>query len=216
MEKHKALVINIYGGPGSGKSTTAAAVFAELKLRGYNVELVTEYAKGMTWQNSFKVLKNQIYVFGKQHHYLTRPQDQVDFIVTDSPLLMSIAYDMFYEGDNGPLKKLVKYEYDKMKNLDIYLTRNSPYQQAGRSQSEEKARELDSIIHGVLSEYGPGFHTIIANREAIQTIVSTVVNMTDIKPQVDQDRAPVKKTWSKRFQRLSSSLNKAWKEFWNQ
>ena len=105
MKTRKTSVINIYGGPCCGKSTTAAAVFAELKIQGYNVELVTEYAKGMTWQDSMKVLKNQIYVFGKQHHYLTRPQNQVDFIITDSPILMSIVYDL---DNNIPLKKLIK------------------------------------------------------------------------------------------------------------
>lgn len=172
MSKYKTLVINLYGGPGTGKSTTAAAVFAELKMRGYNVELVTEYAKGMTWQKSAKVLKNQIYVFGKQHHYLTRPQNQVDVIVTDSPLLMSIVYDL---ENNELLRRLIKGEHNKMKNLDIYLTRNSPYQRAGRSQTEKQAKALDKTIHDVLVEYCEGkFHTIVADRKAIKNIVKLV------------------------------------------
>jgi adenylylsulfate kinase-like enzyme len=37
----KTVAINFYGGPGSGKSTMAAAVFAELKSRNVEVELVT-------------------------------------------------------------------------------------------------------------------------------------------------------------------------------
>ena len=45
MEPNKQLkVINLYGGPGTGKSTTAAALFALIKREGYNVELVTEFA----------------------------------------------------------------------------------------------------------------------------------------------------------------------------
>lgn len=39
------LVVNLFGGPGSGKSTGAAYVFARLKMLGYNAELVTEFAK---------------------------------------------------------------------------------------------------------------------------------------------------------------------------
>jgi len=35
------LVVNLYGGPGTGKSTTAAATFAELKMAGINCELVS-------------------------------------------------------------------------------------------------------------------------------------------------------------------------------
>ena len=33
------LVVNLFGGPGSGKSTGAAYVFARLKMLGYNAEL---------------------------------------------------------------------------------------------------------------------------------------------------------------------------------
>ena len=42
-------VINLFGGPGCGKSTTAADLFARMKLRGLSVELVTEYAKDVVW-----------------------------------------------------------------------------------------------------------------------------------------------------------------------
>lgn len=171
MKECKTSVINLYGGPSSGKSTTAAAVFAELKIQGYNVELVTEYAKGMTWQDSMKVLKNQIYVFGKQHHYLTRPQNQVDFIITDSPILMSIVYDL---DNNEPLKKLIKSEYDKMQNIDIYLLRNSPYQQAGRSQNEKQAKVIDEKIYNVLVDYSKKYHTLVADKKAIKKIVDMV------------------------------------------
>ena len=39
------LVVNLFGGPGTGKSTTMAHVFAELKWRGYDCEMSNEYAK---------------------------------------------------------------------------------------------------------------------------------------------------------------------------
>lgn len=38
-------VINLIGGPGSGKSTTAAGLFFRMKSMGVRCELVTEYAK---------------------------------------------------------------------------------------------------------------------------------------------------------------------------
>ena len=41
----ETLVINLFGGPGCGKSTTMARLFADLKARGYNVEMVSEFAK---------------------------------------------------------------------------------------------------------------------------------------------------------------------------
>ncbi len=41
----KTIAINFYGGPGTGKSSMAAAIFSNLKNEGINAELVTEYAK---------------------------------------------------------------------------------------------------------------------------------------------------------------------------
>lgn len=43
----KQKVINLYGGPGTGKSTTAAMLFAKMKLAGFNCEYVPEFAKDL-------------------------------------------------------------------------------------------------------------------------------------------------------------------------
>ena len=42
-------IINIFGNPGSGKSTIAAYLFTELKSRNIEVELVTETAKDLVY-----------------------------------------------------------------------------------------------------------------------------------------------------------------------
>lgn len=68
------LVVNLFGGPGSGKSTCAAGVFTLLKLSGVNAELVTEYAKDLTWEKRHVTLANQHYIFGKQLQRLKRRQ----------------------------------------------------------------------------------------------------------------------------------------------
>ena len=39
------LIMNLYGGPGSGKSTGAAYIFSMLKMVGVDAEYVTEFAK---------------------------------------------------------------------------------------------------------------------------------------------------------------------------
>lgn len=56
------LVVNLFGGPGSGKSTGAAYVFARLKMLGYNAELVTEFAKDKTWEKNETALAAQDYI----------------------------------------------------------------------------------------------------------------------------------------------------------
>ena len=66
------IVIDLYGSPSSGKSTCAAYVFANLKMRGVKCELVTEVAKDLVWDENAKALWNQAYVFGNQFYRLSR------------------------------------------------------------------------------------------------------------------------------------------------
>ena len=86
-------VINLFGGPGCGKSTTAAGLFHLMKLNEMNVELVTEYAKDLTWEERFGTLANdQLYVFAKQQKRLQVLKNKVRYVVTDSPLILGLSY----------------------------------------------------------------------------------------------------------------------------
>ena len=89
----KPIVVNLFGAPGAGKSTGAAYIFSELKQKGVNAELVTEFAKDKTWEGNTLALSCQEYVFGKQSYRLARCRDDVDVIVTDSPLPLAIVYN---------------------------------------------------------------------------------------------------------------------------
>ena len=55
-----------------------------MKWKEYNVELVTEYAKELTWEKRYDILNDQLYVLSKQNRKLIRLKDQVDWIITDS------------------------------------------------------------------------------------------------------------------------------------
>ena len=93
MKNKNTLVINLIGGPGSGKSTCASGIFYQLKKLGVNCELALEFAKDKVWEEPIKKLDDQFYIFGKLYHKLFRLNDKVDVIITDSPLIISILYN---------------------------------------------------------------------------------------------------------------------------
>lgn len=147
-EKNQTLIVNLYGGPGSGKSTTCAGVFERLKLEGINCEMATEYAKDKVWEESYKTLDDQIYVFGKQLHRLKRLIGKVDVVITDSPLLFSIQYD---SEKNEAFKTLVIDQYSRMNNLNFFIIRNSHFESKGRMQNLEESKEIDKSIKDILN-----------------------------------------------------------------
>lgn len=139
-DNKKLKVINLYGGPGTGKSTTAAALFALMKRNGINVELVTEFAKDLVWTERNKELGDQIYIFGKMYHKLWRLRDKVDYVIIDSPLPLCVYYDK--EGLPG-FKDLVFNMYNTFTNYNFRLKRHFKYQEEGRYQTESEADKVD-------------------------------------------------------------------------
>jgi hypothetical protein len=145
-----AIVVNLFAGPGVGKSTTAARIFAELKMHGVNCEMALEFAKDKVWEESFKTMDDQIYIFGKQFHKIWRLKDKVDVIICDSPLPISIVYD---KENSEALHTLIMEQFNKFDNYNVLLTRSGEYQKEGRVQTEEEAKGVDEIVKKVLKDY---------------------------------------------------------------
>lgn len=177
---NKPLVINLFGMPGSGKSTMMAKIFADLKRSQISCEMSPEYAKDKVWEENFSVLKNQVYIFGKQHHRLLRIADKNDVIITDSPLINSIAYDKFYCDEYGreanvPLANLVLYEFKKFNNINFFLTPLAGYDTEGRYQTESGARAVGAVIKGILDENDINYNEIQAGNDFQYTeLIETV------------------------------------------
>ena len=143
------LVVNLFGAPGAGKSTLAAYIFSNLKMKGVNAELVTEFAKDKTWEKNFSALKNQAYMFGKQWYRITRCQSDVDVIVTDSPLLLNILYnDSPILGE--PFNQVVKNVFNSYTNLNYFVDRVKAYNPKGRNQTEAESDELSKKLLDIL------------------------------------------------------------------
>ena len=163
-------VINIFGGPGTGKSVTAAQLFVELKKSQKNCELVTEFAKELTYDESYRVMENQIWIFANQHHRMHRLKKKVDYIVTDAPLFNSIVYSGKGE-ENKEFHQFVLREFSKYNNLNVYLKRETEYRQEGRYQDEDGAKKIDDEVIKCFKYFKVDFVEVGLER-AVPTIIS--------------------------------------------
>ena len=167
-------IINIFGGPGCGKSTTAAGLYRIMKLVGMKVELVTEYAKDLTWQKRYDLLKrDQLYIFAKQNRRLDILRDQVEWVVTDSPILIGFEYmtpDFFGPSGTETFKKLLLEMWETYDNHNFFLDRAKPYVQSGRTQTGEEAWKIDYNIRKTLDKYDILFKAIKGDANASEKI----------------------------------------------
>lgn len=153
-------VINLFGGSGCGKSTTAAALFSLMKQKGYHVELVREYCKYWAW-NDRKVREwDQLYLLGKQSAYESMLYGKVDFIVTDSPVLLAGIYQDYrsqgehkYVGDAAKAFMTHAESSGSVKYLNFILKRSKPFDPRGRWETEEEARRIDKFVSEYLAEF---------------------------------------------------------------
>jgi hypothetical protein len=158
-------VINLFGGSGCGKSTTAASLFSRMKLAGTHVELVREYVKYWAW-NDRKIREwDQLYLLGKQSAYESMLYGKVDYIVTDSPILLAGVYQEFRSNgedsyvSNAAQAFMAHAEEQGVTYKNFFLKRNKPFDPRGRYETENQAKEVDRFVYDYLCKYS-GFKPI--------------------------------------------------------
>ena len=164
------LIINLLGGPGIGKSTTMADVFRILKEKGYEAEMVTEFAKQLVWESRTKTFTDEVYIYAKQAHFLFMVKGEVDVIVTDRPLLLTLLYNDISEHKSPALEALCLEQYAQCRNLNFMLRRDVKYVDAGRNQTEQEAMDLDERLMEILRDKGIPYTTVSGINSA-ETIV---------------------------------------------
>lgn len=180
----KKLLVNLYGGPGTGKSRTAASIFAKMKDEGVNSELVREYIKRWVWEERRFEGIDQTYIIAKQTRLEREVSQGVDFIVTDSPIWLSPFYALQSESTkelsiayNSIAKHHYKYLQDQgYKILDVFLIRTNDYNPAGRIQTQKEAKELDIGIKNFLDSNDIKYITSNTGEKEVNDLISLFKN----------------------------------------
>lgn len=156
---------------GSGKSTTALGLAYQLKILGYKVENVTEWIKEKIFAEDFSVVKDQIYIFAKQRRKQFILQNkELDFIITDSPLLLSQFYGEKYNTTDPLFKEVIFNEFYKFNNLNFFLKRTNPFDPFGRMETEEQS-DLDSINMLNFLKFNKIDYNLIDEKEKTEQII---------------------------------------------
>lgn len=153
-------IISLVAGPGAGKSTTAAGIFHHMKCQQiHKVELVTEAVKDAVYDDNSGLLADQFLLSATQNHLLHRLIGKVDFVISDACLLNGVVYNRFFNTPSKLDSVLVDLfqEYD---NTVIMLPRKAKYEDYGRMQTEDQAKQLDDLFIEVLTELNIPFYNL--------------------------------------------------------
>lgn len=173
-----ALIVNLFGGPGAGKSTTRADVFRILKQNHVNCEEVYEHAKKLTWSERKEELRCQPYILGKQLRDLEVLMDKVDVIITDSPILLCRYYTTKYRPTaySDHFLYFCDEQFKHMGGINFFIERANPYQSEGRNQTAEQSDEVARELRALLDDLEVDYRTVPGNQFAGPAIAHAVLD----------------------------------------
>ncbi len=170
-----SLRINFYGGPGVGKSTLAARVYADLKQLGVNsIELVPEFIKPWAYEGKQFDSFGNTYVFGNQLWSELRFLNAgVDIIVSDSPMMLQCAYAYQANKIIGSSLRDIALQYEKQyPSLNFFVDRTVPGPLRARYQTKEELETLDCSIRQFLQDCNhPSYPVRITDYDFIMHVV---------------------------------------------
>lgn len=176
----RPIIINVCGGPGAGKTTTALGVTSRLKAQGEAAIYVPEAALDLCMEMKlgertaqFDILKEQVLrllrTFGTGYRV----------VVTDSPIILQAAYcDNLV--DRTRAVEVAKALNGPSDCFYVIENRRSNHSMVGRDRTKEQSEALDGTIKDLLDEAGFSYDTL-KKHEAIDRIVEDVSLMLCIE-----------------------------------
>ena len=188
-DKH-TIVINAFAGPGAGKTTSCLEVAEKLKKQGFVTEYVQEYAKELVYDNNLIMLdghyEHQFDILKEQVKRINRLYGKVDFILTDSPVLLNNTYLNEDKSTNDYVAycENVKKIYTLYDNFNYFVERDkSAFEEEGRIHNLEQSividDELKNTLHNNQIDFATYTHSTIDNivRDSVLAYAKQLINL---------------------------------------
>lgn len=170
-------VINLYGPPGCGKSTTMEGLTYEMKLLGLSVECTPEVFKELILEEAEKTKHGgQLTILAKQNARLVRLDGKNDFTITDCPLPLIGYYTPqdYITGFHDTINSL----YNHYDNVNYFIIRKHEFENEKRSHDEEQSLRIEKEIPVFLDKYGIPFKTLESTVPSGERLVNRI--LTDL------------------------------------
>lgn len=172
------LVVNFIAGPGARKTTLALSLAAKFKWANINAEYVSEYAKDVTWNESFKLFDNQLLILAEQYHRVRPLLGKVDIVLQDTSLLNSLAFLQKEEFKN--FEPLILELCSTMNCLNVFVERVHPYHSIGRIQTEVQSKELDKRYIEIMNKNNIPYIRVSGEEESILPLFHMIKSIKSI------------------------------------
>lgn len=180
----KTTVICLLGGSGIGKSTTAAKLYGQMKDNRESVELVRESVKEWLWAGKRVGNFGQSIIYGQQLERECLLYGKVEYIVTDSPLILCPIYQMHYHKHDSIKHAVFKdlevaNKVEGVTHLNFLLSRHKSFDPVGRYETEKVAKKIDGKVRSFMEYHNVPFYDISCpDEDRIPNILKT---LEDIK-----------------------------------
>ena len=176
-------IVNLFGGPGIGKSSIANGLTYKLKKKHISCDNPYEFPKVLAWDENHNAIKDQLYVLANQHRGIVKSFGKVDYIILDSPIILSLVYKSIYKGSEYPatlygdsFDKMVLDIHNQYDTLNILLKRTEgDFNQKERYQTIDESKMLDDEIEKTLVKNNIPYVTIEVGEDTVNNILKLLL-----------------------------------------
>lgn len=168
-------VINLFGSPGAGKSTTMLGLTYKMKMMGLSSENTPEFFKELIFEETDKSkFGGQLHILDNQNLRLARLDGKNDFTITDCPLPLIGYYtsEDYIKGFHDVVTNL----FDQYDNVNYFILRKHDFENEKRVHSEEDSDKIAIDLPLYLRKQGVEVRYIESGEDLVDRIFQDLID----------------------------------------